>query len=207
MFFWCHVGVWAHLGSVCWGQGTDLIWSSLSHPLSLWHFCQVTRCGGEQVPFHSPPGKCSSKAKSGLTAAPKLVRLCAFLCNLMFSGALANAMLSSFPWKNRRKRAGVHLRCYMLNRHISFLWKPLLQQYSYNIYVLGFSPFIPAPSLSPRQTEVGTADLEAHVLSRPHSVLSTLWTQSNMPLLMHHHLYLWRHSLLNWCSLGPMIFH
>lgn len=45
------------------------------------------------------------------------------------------------------------------------------------------------------------------VPSRPHSILSTLWTQSNMLLLMHHHLYLWRHSLLNWCSLGPLIFH
>lgn len=134
-----------------------------------------TRCGGEQVPFHRPPGKCSSKAKSGLTAALKLVRLCAFLCNLMFSGALANAMLSSFPWKNRRKRAGVHQRCYMLNRHISFLWKPLLQQYSYNICVLGFSPFIPAPSLSPRQTEVGTADLEVHgTLQTPQHPLNTV---------------------------------
>lgn len=84
----------------------------------------------------------------------------------------------------------------------------LLPQYSLNICVLGFTPLVMGPSLSPCQTRVGSCWSLGHTyLPDFMGVLSTEPAWSSMPLMMPHHLHLLRLFLCNWWSLGPMIFH
>lgn len=157
--------------------------------------------------FSASPRSVSLETKiAGLATTTKPVSLSRFLWNETCSGAQANAMLSSCPWKKYKQTCRFHQRCYMLNRCISLLSVFLLWQYSRILECWGLllSSRVPASLHVRQRCEL----LILGHISPPNltGILSGLLSWSSVLLMMRHHLYLLRHFLFNWCSLGPMLF-